>query len=127
MTDARRQALVTLGAVVAAIVVANVLGDAFRLASFADVRGAAVAIVIVALLGGAAGAAMARVRRTETGRSAMAGALSAAFVAFLLLRFPSPWIDLGPFGAGSVTTLALVILPLAQIAALFAVRRWIER
>ena len=126
-TDDRRQRLVVVASVVVAVVVANVVGDAFRLASFADLRGALVAVAIVAALGAGGGAALARVSRRDLRRAATTGALSAALVAFLVLRIPSPWIDLGPFGAGALTTLALVVLPLAQAVSILAVRRWIER
>ena len=36
----------------------------------------------------------------------------------------SPWLDLGPFGAGPITAIAVIVLPIAQLCAVFAVKRW---
>ena len=127
MSARLRERLVVLASLIVAVVVANVLGDVFRLPSFVGLRGGAIAVVVVASLGASGGFAMARVRDTNAARPAVAGAIVAALVAFLALRFQSPWVDLGPFGAGPLTALALVVLPLAQLASIFMVTRWTVR
>lgn len=126
MTGTMRTRLVAIAAVVVAFIVATFVDDAFRLASFGALRGYVVALVAAGAVASAFGVASARVRGTAPGRCVLVAAISAAVVAFLLLRFPSPWVDLGPLGAGPVTAIAIVVLPLAQICAALAVRRWGE-
>lgn len=127
MTKTMRGRLVAVASILVALLVANAFGDTFRLVSTGDVRSGALAVVIVAALAATFGAADARMREVGIRRGAAIGALVAALVAFLLLRLPSPWIDLGPFGAGPLTAIAVVLLPLAQIAAVLAVTRWADR
>lgn len=127
MSRAARERLAGFGAIVVALLLANVLGDVLRVPHFADPRSGAIAVLAAALLGAATGAVFARLRAVAIGRTSACGALGAALVAFLLLRAPSPWIDLGPFGAGPLFAVALVLFPLAQLAAVLAVRRWADR
>ena len=130
MTPKMREGLLAAAAITAALLVATLLGDTFRLAGLGDLRAGAAAIAAAAALAAVFGAIVARVRddrETSAGRASVAAALVAALVAFLLLRFPSPWVDLGPFGAGPFTAMALVVLPLAQLAAVLSVTRWTAR
>lgn len=127
MTMTTRHRLLAVASMFVALFAASACGDAFRLASAGDVRSGALGVVVVAALGGGFGAASARAREAAVGRAAAVGALSAALVAFLFLRFPSPWLDLGAFGAGPLTALTLVLLPTAQLAAILAVTRWTSR
>jgi hypothetical protein len=127
MTKTTLGRLLAAASVFVAVFAATVLGDAFRLVSAGDLRGGALAAAVVAALGGAFGAAYARIREAAVGRSAAIGALTAAHAAFLLLRLSSPWIDLGAFGAGPVTAIALVLLPTAQLTAILTVTRWTAR
>lgn len=122
--NARRAALVAFVSVIVALLVANALGDSFRLLGSGDLRSTALAIVVVGVVGAAYGAAHGRLLDVALGRSAAIAALSAALVAFVLVRLPSPWLDLGPFGAGPITAIAVLVLPIAQLCAVFAVKRW---
>lgn len=127
MTKPARERIALGGSVLLAIVVANILGDVFHLPTFADLRSAVFGVAVAAFLGATCGAALGHLRDGGSGlakRTAATGALSAALSSFLVLRMPSPWIDLGPFGAGPLTALALVVLPVAQCAAIAAARRW---
>jgi hypothetical protein len=127
MTTTMRSRLLAAASILAAILAATTLGDAFRLVSAGDLHGGALAALVVAALGGGFGAAHARIREAAVRRSLAIGALTALHAAFLLLRFPSPWVDLGAFGAGPITAVALVLLPTAQLIAIVTVTRWTER
>lgn len=122
MPAGRRDLVVSIGAVIAALIVANVLGDAFALASFAlTVARAAAGIAAAAMLGAVSGALFGG-PRGQALRTAAAAGIACATVAFVLLRFPAPWIDLGPFGAGPATAVAVLLLPATQIAGIGAAR-----
>ena len=123
----RRDIGLALLSILAAVVLANVLADVLGVGRFDGLRGGVVALVASAALGAASGAILARLRSATAGKTAAIAAICAATVTFLLLRVPSPWIDLGPFGAGPLTAVALVVLPIAQIGALLGLRRWAER
>lgn len=122
--NARRAALAAFVSVLVALLVANALGDSFRLLGSGNLRSIAFAILVVGMIGAAYGAAHGRLLDIALGRCAAIAALSATLVAFVLVRLPSPWIDLGPFGAGPITAIAVFLLPVAQLAAVFAVKRW---
>jgi hypothetical protein len=123
--SARRHLLLWFGSLVSAIVIANVVGDTLHLARFDGLRGAVVALATAAILGAGTGFAGARSRRTpHVTRAVAVAAICASTTAFLLLRFPSPWVDLGPFGAGPWTALALVVFPITQALATFTVYAW---
>lgn len=113
MTKPTRARLIGLTSIVFAVLAANAL----------DVRSAVVAVLASAALAAAFQGAAARVSDVPAGRSSAVAAISAALAAFVLVRFPSPWVDLGPFGAGPLTAIAIVVLPAAQIAALVSVSR----
>ena len=70
----------------------------------------ALAVGVAAILGGFVGGAM----RTATTAGVVAAALSS-----LLVRAPSPWMDLGPFGAGSITKMPILVLPLSATVAVY--------
>jgi hypothetical protein len=127
VTTFRRDIGVELLSILAAIVAANVVHDVLRRAIVDDVRGASVALLTAALLAGTGAAFSARLRGVRVGRAAGIALVSSATVVLLLVRMPSPWIDLGPFGAGPLTRISLIVLPVAQIAAVLALRRWGER
>lgn len=127
MTKTTRERLAAAVSILLALLVANVLGDTFRLVSTGDLRSGVLAVSVVAALAAAFGAALGRLRGVHAGRAAAIGALVASLIAFLLLRFPSPWIDMGPFGAGPLTAIAVFLLPLAQLGAVLAVMRWADR
>lgn len=124
MTNTMRERLVAVSALLVALLLANAFGDTFRLVGTGDLRSGVLALLSVAALAAVFGAASARMRGVAVGGAAAIGALVASLVAFLLLRMPSPWVDLGPFGAGPLTSLALVLFPLAQLSAILAVTRW---
>ena len=127
MTKATRARLAAVVSLLVSLLLASAFGDTFRLVGTGDLRSGALAVLVVAFLAAAFGATSARLRELGVARAAAIGALAASLVAFLLLRFPSPWVDLGPFGAGPLTALAVVLLPLAQLAAILAVTRWADR
>jgi hypothetical protein len=125
MTRKARLAIV-IGALAASIIAGDVLGDALRPAGSGDLRGGALLVCASAILGAAYAAARLRTTSLAPGRAAGAGAIVASVVAFLLLRFPSPWVDLGPFGAGPLTAVTVVVLPLAVLATVLATTAWVE-
>jgi hypothetical protein len=62
-------------------------------------------------------------RRDEAARSAGAGALVGGLSAFIVAGATSPWIALGPLGAGSLGEIPIVPLSISQLLAALAVSR----
>lgn len=81
--------------------------------------GALLGAFVSAALAAAESAAFFRARL----RTAAASALVAAAVVLLVHGAPSPWLDLGPFGAGPATEIAFFLHPFAQVLGVLVARR----
>lgn len=113
----RRKLLVTTVAALVALIAASVFDEAFGVANFAastarSLLGVASSAALAAMF--AAVASDERARR----RHAAAAAVFGAAISYVLLRGPSPWTDLGPFGAGPLTALAVGHLPAVVVTAM---------
>ena len=108
----RRASIAAAGALVAAIAVAFVLDDVAHVACFAPgIERGALGLVVVAGCAGLATAANAR-----SARNALVAAITSSALFVLLVRSPSTWLDLGPFGAGPFTALTVIVVPITVLA-----------
>src|SRR5262245_13151909 len=115
----RLKALSAIAAVLVGIAAAFVMDAAFDLARFAPgASRACLGIACLTALGGVQAAAWNVIGSKELRfESALRGAVIAGLTTFLLVRAPLPWLDLGPFGAGAIGELAILVAPLAQLLA----------
>jgi hypothetical protein len=90
------------------------LGPALDRAALGALASAGLAAGQANVLHRALGATLPWPRRTAI------AALAAATITFVLATAKTPWIALGPFGAGPLGELALIVVPLSQLLAVLA-------